>query len=49
MGRVLVREECRVRPKMGRIGEGERTEKWGKEGGGMFWVVCGQRLITSAG
>lgn len=45
MGIVLVQEECRVRPKLGREGG-----KWMVEGEkGAFWVECGQPLITSAG
>lgn len=34
MGIVLVREECRVRPKLGRVGERERNkegERWRKK------------------
>lgn len=53
VGIVLVGEECRLRPELGRVGERERNkemEEEGREGGGgAFWVECGQPLITSAG
>lgn len=47
---VLVREECRVRPKQGRVGEREGERE--RDGGWRelaFWVECGQPLIKSAG
>lgn len=50
---VLAREECRVRPKQGRVEERERNKREGERDGGWrelaFWVECGQPLIKSAG
>lgn len=47
MGIVLVREECRERPKIGWVGEGKRgrNEEWEGDGEAeeveALWVVCG--------